>query len=643
MSIFNEQISRRPNKYPWADEFILSMHAGFWTDAEFSFSSDKQDFKVVLNDKEREIITKTLSAIAQIEVAVKTFWGKLGDNLPHPSLVDLGYVLANTECYSDDTEILTPTGWKLIKDIKIGDNVYQYTDNSTLEETTVINTINKAYSGKMYEFGNNSNNCLVTPNHEMVIQRKKTNGWKLEKVKAKDVKFHSAIKMPKTIIYKGGSVDNLSDYERVLIAVQADGTRSYGYDNNGNKVLKGSKGGLTHQVRLKKERKIKRFRDLLKSSNIEYTENLMGDNKTIIFSIKLPLDYDFKDFSWVDLSDKTTNWCKDFVEELFNWDGSVKWRGYYSKYKANVDFCQHVGILAGLNTTVGFTDDDRYKDSTKYRVLFSKKPNLWRHIIDLSNKIIEYNGRVYCVEVESGMILTRRSGRTFIAGNCVHNRAYERLLKELNMEYIFEENLKLECIQNRVKYLKKYTHKYYKDSKKQYLYAIILFSLFVENVSLFSQFYIIAWFGRFKNVLKDTNQQIAYTRNEELVHANVGIRIINTIREELPELFDQELEDKIANEAKEAFKAECKIIEWILQGWSDKRISAEILQDYIKDRINKSLNEIGFSKIFETNNELKRDYEWADEELNANSAADFFHSRPVNYSKNVVIDESDLI
>jgi len=148
---------------------------------------------------------------------------------------------------------------------------------------------------------------------------------------------------------------------------------------------------------------------------------------------------------------------------------------------------------------------------------------------------------------------------------------------------------------------------------------------------------------RFKNVLKDTNQQIAYTRNEELTHANVGIKIINTIREELPELFDQDLEDKILHEVNEAFKSECKIIEWMIGDWKDKRISAEILKEYIKDRLNQSLKQIGFKEIFEINKDIKRDYEWADEELNANSAADFFHSRPVNYSKNIIIDESDLI
>ena len=62
--------------------------------------------------------------------------------------------------------------------------------------------------------------------------------------------------------------------------------------------------------------------------------------------------------------------------------------------------------------------------------------------------------------------------------------------------------LKLDFIQGRVNYLRKYTHKFYSSSKKQYLYALTLFTLFVENVSLFSQFYVINWFARYKNVLK---------------------------------------------------------------------------------------------------------------------------------------------
>ena len=311
--IFEEQVSRKPNLYPWTEQAKQAMHKGFWTDKHFTFSSDIQQFKVSLSDQERQIIIRTLSAIGQIEVAVKSFWSKLGDNLPHPSLADLGIVMGNTEV--------------------------------------------------------------------------------------------------------------------------------------------------------------------------------------------------------------------------------------------------------------------------------------------------------------------------------IHNDAYERLLTLLGLDDIFEENLKLDWIQGRVKYLKKYTHKFYKDSKKQYVYALILFTLFVENVSLFSQFYVINWFARFKNVLKDTDQQVKYTRNEETIHALVGMKIVNTIRHEYPELFDNDLEAKILEEAEQAFIAESKIIDWMVNGIDEPNLSAPILKELIKQRINDSLEQIGFSKLFNIDKELIEKTTWFNEELLANNMVDFFFAKPTEYSK----------
>jgi ribonucleoside-diphosphate reductase beta chain len=323
IKIFDEQISLKPNRYPWVRNFIDAMHNGFWTANEFSFKSDIQQFKVELTDQEKEIIIRTLSAIGQIEVAVKTFWAKLGENLPHPSLQDLGYVMANTEV--------------------------------------------------------------------------------------------------------------------------------------------------------------------------------------------------------------------------------------------------------------------------------------------------------------------------------IHNDAYSKLLDVLGLEDIFEENLKLDWIQGRVKYLKKYTHRYYKDSKKQYLYALILFTLLVENVSLFSQFYVINWFARFKNVLKDTDQQVKYTRNEENIHALVGAKIINTIRDEYPELFDEELKERISSEAREAYNAEAKIIDWMVNGIQEEGLSAVILKEFVKDRINESLKMIGFDTVFETDKSLLKNTMWFSEELLGNNMTDFFHSKDTGYSKkNQSFDEDEL-
>lgn len=311
--IFEEQIARKPDNYPFTQEFIEAMHNGFWTHREFNFQSDVQDFKVKLTEQEKQIIIRALSTIGQLEISVKKFWAKLGDNLPHPSLIDMGYVMANTEV--------------------------------------------------------------------------------------------------------------------------------------------------------------------------------------------------------------------------------------------------------------------------------------------------------------------------------IHGDAYERLLEVLDIQDSFDEILKLDIIKGRVSYLKKHLHKFHADNKKQFIYSLILFTLFIENIALFSQFYTINWFGKFKNLLKDTNKQVEYTSREENLHAMAGIKIINIIKKEYPELFDKELEDKILHEAEQAIKYECEIIEWILNGFDDENLNSILLKEFIKNRMNESLAQIGYSKIFSVDKDVVKKTLWFDEIILGNNMTDFFHSRPVEYSK----------
>jgi ribonucleoside-diphosphate reductase beta chain len=144
---------------------------------------------------------------------------------------------------------------------------------------------------------------------------------------------------------------------------------------------------------------------------------------------------------------------------------------------------------------------------------------------------------------------------------------------------------------------------------------------------------VINWFARFKNVLKDTDQQVKYTRNEENIHALVGIKLINTIREEYPELFDQDLIDKVTHEAKEAFEAESKIVDWMVNGIQEEGLNASVLKEFIKNRINDSLSQIEFPRVFDIDKDLLSPTMWFEEELLGNNMTDFFHSRPVEYSK----------
>ena len=323
VKIFDEVIPLKPNYYPWTKDFTLAMHNGFWTDAEFNFQSDLQDFKVKLNEQEKEIIIRSLSTIGQLEISVKKFWAKLGDNLPHPSLNDLGYVMSSVEV--------------------------------------------------------------------------------------------------------------------------------------------------------------------------------------------------------------------------------------------------------------------------------------------------------------------------------IHGEAYSRLLEVLGIEDSFDMILDEPLIKGRVNYLRKHLRKFHDDNKKQFVYSLILFTLFVENIALFSQFYTINYFGKFKNLLKDTNKQVEYTSREEDLHAKIGMKIVNVIRKEYPELFDEELETKILSEAKEAVEHECKIIEWIVNGYVSDNLNSPLLKEFIKNRMNEALKEIGFKKIFDVDNEVLKKTAWFDEQLLGNAKTDFFNSRVTEYSKNSQsFDESDL-
>lgn len=225
----------------------------------------------------------------------------------------------------------------------------------------------------------------------------------------------------------------------------------------------------------------------------------------------------------------------------------------------------------------------------------------------------------------------------------IHNLAYEKLLDVLHMTHVFEQNLNEEVIKGRVNYLRKYLNRVYKNDKKQYIYAITLFTLFVENVSLFSQFYIIMHFNRNRAVLKDCAQQVQYTRNEELLHAQVGIRIINTLREEYPELFDEELQKRIETECIDSLKAEAKVIDWIMGTYARPGLDANILKAFIAKRMKDSIDQIGFdSSAIVYDPELVKKTFWFDEELLGTNMTDFFQKRPVEYSKGQAITADDL-
>ncbi len=111
MGIFDKRVNYKPFEYPEILTFVDAINKSFWVHSEVDFTADIQDFHSQLSDTDRSAIKHSLLAIAQIEVAVKTFWGNLYSHMPKPEMNGLGSTFAecefrHSEAYSRLLEVL---------------------------------------------------------------------------------------------------------------------------------------------------------------------------------------------------------------------------------------------------------------------------------------------------------------------------------------------------------------------------------------------------------------------------------------------------------------------------------------------------------------------------------------------------------
>ncbi len=221
-------------------------------------------------------------------------------------------------------------------------------------------------------------------------------------------------------------------------------------------------------------------------------------------------------------------------------------------------------------------------------------------------------------------------GAAFSESELRHSEAYSKLLEVLGLNGQFEKIFGIPCIIGRVNYLKKYQTYLKDEDPRKFLKALILFSLFVENVSLFSQFFIISNFKKHKNLFEDISSVVNASASEEQLHAEFGIYLVNQIREEFPDLWDASLRQSIKNFAQKAYECECKVIDWILA--KPCFIKKGLAKDFLKHRFNDSLGKIGIDPIFTVRN--PDEFQWYTEQLLTSTHGDFFVSRPSTYSMN---------
>lgn len=224
-------------------------------------------------------------------------------------------------------------------------------------------------------------------------------------------------------------------------------------------------------------------------------------------------------------------------------------------------------------------------------------------------------------------------GSTFAECEFRHSEAYSRLLEVLGYNDEFESLLNVPIIRERIDYLSEALKDARSEDHKKYVVSLILFSILIENVSLFSQFAIILSFTRFKGLMKNVSNIIAWTSIDEQIHANAGIYIVNKIRDEFPHFFDEQTVEYIRSTVNHSIEIEGKILDWIFNEGEIETVDKVDLVNFMKFRVDDSMKKIGLKSIFNVSSEAFKPLAWFEEEVFANTLDDFFAKRPTDYTK----------
>ena len=385
-------------------------------------------------------------------------------------------------CHDNETNVVTEDGIKSITEITKNDKVYSMNlKTREVEIKPIEEIVYQDYEGDMIEYKGKRCNLLVTPNHRMLLQKRKSkkvffetaettsqrksnvafpipewNGYKYDKniFSFPEVKRHfTAKKEPKTIITKDlfyliglfvadGTCDIIEKKRKVkFLRKDREGKRG----KNGQFVVMDEKSIIetihkSYRVRFSVPEKDKARQPLitiLKRNGYTFSEYA----HEVYFS-SYNLYQIFKECGKPAPKKHIPKWCFDysssFLELLFN--GLLDGDGWGRKTltttsKALVENCielgfrlhKYVSFTRGKYKKVFFKKENRYIGTKSghdpYRVYFSKtEPFLFtKNIIKK-----QYKGKVWCLRVpDNHNFLIERHGKVVFSGNSMETYGHQ--------------------------------------------------------------------------------------------------------------------------------------------------------------------------------------------------------------------------
>ena len=301
------------------------------------------------------------------------------------------------------TEVLTRKGWKLLKDVVIGDEIATVSPNNMYMEFSHVQNLVPVKKDTVYT----RNGMTVTGDHRVlkVVNGKDNEFIPFNELEESDEEYV----VPTAAIASRNGIDMTSSEFVFLLEMQ-----KIGKINDNNELE------FTYIVESKKDS----FQGLLTNIGFEYTKKQedLGPVKFTVTdkrAIELVETYlvDGKEFNWRWLDLSPTQFSYFIYKITHHVDGNWN-RQYTSDSMTNIDIVQAICAINQRGT---------YYDSDK-NILYVTKPY---RVMDKEHPVdtIEADVEVSCVTVESNAFLIRQNGYVTITGNCpgtyIFNKAQE--------------------------------------------------------------------------------------------------------------------------------------------------------------------------------------------------------------------------
>lgn len=323
------------------------------------------------------------------------------------------------DCLTNNTEVLTDNGFKLLSDLDYNDKIANYNPaDKTIFFNNPLNIISRDVrkNEKIYQYTfDNKPLYSVSENHRLALRTDMECVAKdIQSFKFKDLITFANLEHHSECIHS----DN---FLSLLVWVVGDG--SYAFSNNDKTV----------RVRfdVKKRRKIERLKYLLDILNIKFHTHTNGvislsvDDSRPIFEIlgkEKILPFSFCFFN----SDKTSVILNELIQVDGDYESFKNNRGYRlntSKHK-EADMFQIMMFLHGYHSVCKYRETQTtYGTAKMFYVNKTNEDKFFKNRNGRPNKKthrseIDYKDKLYCVTCDTSFFVVRQNGYIFVTGNC---------------------------------------------------------------------------------------------------------------------------------------------------------------------------------------------------------------------------------